>query len=39
VITPIIRLLISDEQYDFVGDRSTVTGLVEFSNFGLSEME
>jgi hypothetical protein len=39
VITPIIRLSISDEQHGFVGGRSTVTSLVEFSNFVLSEME
>jgi hypothetical protein len=39
VITPIRRPLISDEQHGFVGGRSTVTSLVEFSNFVLSEME
>jgi hypothetical protein len=39
VITPILRPLISDEQHGFVGGRSTVTSLVEFSNFVLSEME
>jgi hypothetical protein len=40
VITPIIiRPSISDEQHGFVGGRSTVTRLVEFSNFVLSEME
>jgi hypothetical protein len=40
MITPIIyiRLWISDEQHSFVGGRSTVTSLVEFSNFVLSEM-
>jgi hypothetical protein len=36
VITPIIRPLISDEQLGFVGGRSTVTSLEEFSNFVLS---
>jgi hypothetical protein len=35
----IIRPLISDEQHGFVGERSTVTSLVEFSNFFLIEME
>jgi hypothetical protein len=39
VITPIIRPSISDEQHGFVGGRSTVTSLVEFSNFVLTEME
>jgi hypothetical protein len=39
VITPIFRSLISDEQHGFVGGRSTVTSLVEFPNFVLSEME
>jgi hypothetical protein len=39
VITPIIRPLISDKQHDFVGGRSTMTSLVEFSNFVLSEMK
>jgi hypothetical protein len=39
VITPIIGPSISDEQHGFVGGRSTVTSLVEFSNFVLSEME
>jgi hypothetical protein len=39
VITPIIRPLISDEQHVFIGGRSTVTSLVEFSYFLLSEME
>jgi hypothetical protein len=39
VITPIIRPLISGEQHNFVGGRSTVTSLVKFSNFVLSEME
>jgi hypothetical protein len=39
VITPIIRPSISDEQHGFVDGRSTVTSLVEFSNFVLSEME
>jgi hypothetical protein len=42
VVTPIIRPSISDEQHGFVGGRSTVTtltNLVEFSNFVLSEME
>jgi hypothetical protein len=39
VVTPIIRPSISDEQHGFVGGRSTVTSLVEFSNFVLSEME
>jgi hypothetical protein len=39
VITPIIRPLISDEQHGFVGGRSMVTSLVEFSNFVLTEME
>jgi hypothetical protein len=39
VITPIVRPLISDEQHGFVGGRSTVTTLEEFSNFVLSEME
>jgi hypothetical protein len=34
VITPIIRPIIR-----FVGGRSTMTSLVEFSNFVLSEME
>jgi hypothetical protein len=38
VITP-IRPLISDEQHDFVGGRSTMTSFVEFSNFVLSEMK
>jgi hypothetical protein len=38
VISPIIRPLISDEQHGFVGGRSTVTSLVEFSNFSLSEL-
>jgi hypothetical protein len=38
VDTPIIRPSISDEQHRFVGGRSTVTRLVEFSNFVLSEM-
>jgi hypothetical protein len=31
--------LISDEQHGFVGGRSTVTGLMEFSIFVLSEMK
>jgi hypothetical protein len=39
VITPIICPSISDEQHAFVGGRSTVISLVEFSNFVLSEME
>jgi hypothetical protein len=39
VVTPINRPSISDEQYGLVGGRSTVTSLVEFSNFVLSEME
>jgi hypothetical protein len=39
VITPITRPLISDDQHGFVGGRSTVTSLVEFSNFVLSEMK
>jgi hypothetical protein len=39
VITQIIRPLISDEQHGFVGGRSTMASLVEFSNFVLSEME
>jgi hypothetical protein len=39
VITPIIHSSISDEQHGFVGGRSTVTSLVKFSNFVLSEME
>jgi hypothetical protein len=39
VITPIIRPSISDEQHGFVGGRSAVTSLVEFSNFVLSEIE
>jgi hypothetical protein len=39
VVTPIIRPSISDEQHGFVGCRSTVTSLVEFSNFVLSEMQ
>jgi hypothetical protein len=39
VITPIIRPSISDEQHGFVGGCSTVTSLVEFSNFVLSEMK
>jgi hypothetical protein len=39
LITPIIRPSISDEQHSFVGGRSMVTSLVEFSNFVLSEME
>jgi hypothetical protein len=38
VVTPIIRPSISDEQHGSVGGRSTVTSLVEFSNFVLSEM-
>jgi hypothetical protein len=29
----------SDEQHGFVGGRSTVTSIAEFSNFVLSEME
>jgi hypothetical protein len=33
VVTPIFRPSISDEQHGFVGSRSTVTSLVEFSNF------
>jgi hypothetical protein len=33
VIAPIIRSSISDEQHGLVGGRSTVTSLVEFSNF------
>jgi hypothetical protein len=37
--TPIIRPSISDEQHGFVRSRSTVTSLVEFSNFFLGEME
>jgi hypothetical protein len=37
--TPIIRPSISDEQHGFVGGRSTVTGLVKFANFVLSEMK
>jgi hypothetical protein len=32
-------VVISDEQHGFVGGRSTVTSLVEFSNVVLSEME
>jgi hypothetical protein len=39
VVTPIIRPSISDEQHGFVGGRSTVTSIVEFSNFILSEIE
>jgi hypothetical protein len=39
VIIPIICPSTSDEQHDFVGCHSTVTSLVEFSNFALSEME
>jgi hypothetical protein len=39
VVTTIIRPTISDEQHDFVDGRSTVTSLVEFSNFVLREME
>jgi hypothetical protein len=42
VITQIIRPSISEsieEQHGFVGGRFTVTSLVEFSNFVLSEME
>jgi hypothetical protein len=39
VITPIICPSISDEHHGFVGRRSTVTSLVEFSSFVLSEME
>jgi hypothetical protein len=40
VVTPIIRPSISDEHHGFVGGRrSTVTSLLEFSNFVLSEME
>jgi hypothetical protein len=39
VITPIVRPSISDEQQGFVGGRSTMASLVEFSNFVLSEME
>jgi hypothetical protein len=39
VISPIILPSISVEQHGFVGGRSTVTSLVEFSNFALSEME
>jgi hypothetical protein len=38
VVTPTIRPSISDEQHGFVGDRFTVTSLVEFSNFVLSVM-
>jgi hypothetical protein len=39
VISPIICPSISDEQHGFVGERSTVTSLVEFSYFVLSEMK
>jgi hypothetical protein len=39
VVTPIIFPSISDEQHGFVGGGSTVTSLVEFSNFVLSRME
>jgi hypothetical protein len=39
VITQIICPLISDKQHGCVGGRSTVTNLVEFSSFVLSEME
>jgi hypothetical protein len=39
VVTPIIRPSISYEQHGFVGGCSTVTSLMEFSNFVLSEME
>jgi hypothetical protein len=39
VITPIIRPSISDEQHGLVGGHFTVTSLVEFSKFVLSEME
>jgi hypothetical protein len=39
VITSIICSLISDEQHGFVGGRSTVTSLVEFSNFVLNKMK
>jgi hypothetical protein len=39
VVTPITRPSISDEQHGFVGGRSTVTSLVEFFSFVLSEME
>jgi hypothetical protein len=38
VIAPIIRPSISDEQHDFADRRSTVTSLVEFSNFVLREL-
>jgi hypothetical protein len=39
VITSFIRPLISDGQHGFVCGRFTVTSLVEFSNFVLSELE
>jgi hypothetical protein len=39
VIILIIRPLISDEQHGFVGGCFTVTSLVEFSDFVLSEMK
>jgi hypothetical protein len=37
VIVLIIRPSISDEQHDFADRRSTVTSLVEFSNFVFRE--
>jgi hypothetical protein len=39
VITPISRPLILDELHGFVGGRSKLTSLVEFSNFVLCEMK
>jgi Reverse transcriptase (RNA-dependent DNA polymerase) len=39
VITPIIRPMISECQHGFVSGRSTVTSLVQFSNYVINEME
>jgi hypothetical protein len=37
--TPVVNLVISDTQYGFVKDRSTVSNLVQFTNGVIGEIE